>query len=112
MLWRTTRLCDSFVVDHLPQKNHLIVSESVLVYEAFLPVWYLSTRVYTLPVPQSSSRYTYPRVKVCRRFKLKARHTRHHSPAAACKPRSENWRKPKMSLIMPSTGSTVHFRKR
>ena len=34
-------------------------------------------------------------VKVCRRFTLKAIHTRHHSPAAAYKPRSEHWRKPK-----------------
>ena len=48
-------------------------------------------------------------VKRCRRFKLNAIHTRHHSPAAACKPRSENWRKPKMSSIMLSTGSTDIF---
>jgi hypothetical protein len=30
----------------------------------------------------------------------------------AVKPRSENWRKPRTSLIMPMTGSTVHLRKR
>ena len=29
----------------------MIVSESVLVYEAFLPVWHLSTIAYTLPRP-------------------------------------------------------------
>ena len=31
------------------QKNHMSVSESVLVREAFLPIWYLSTIAYTLP---------------------------------------------------------------
>ncbi len=51
-------------------------------------------------------------VKRGRRFKLKAIHTRHHAPPAAWKPRSEHWRKPRMALIMPSTGSTVHVRKR
>ncbi len=35
----------------LTQKNHLGVSESVLVREAFLPVWYLSTIAYGLPRP-------------------------------------------------------------
>ena len=47
----------------------------------------------------------------CSRFRLKARHTKHHSPAAAANPRSENWRKPRISLMMPMTGSTVHLRK-
>ena len=51
MLWRTTRLCDSSVVDHLPQQNHRSVSESVLVREALLAVWSLSTIVYPLPRP-------------------------------------------------------------
>ena len=51
MLSRTTGLCDSSVVNHLPQKNHMSVSESILVYEAFLAIWSLSTRVYTLPCP-------------------------------------------------------------
>jgi len=46
-------------------------------------------------------------VKVCRRFQLHARQTRHHAPAAAHKPRREKGRKPKISLIMPNTGSTV-----
>ena len=31
------------------QKNHMSVSESVLVREALLPIWYLSTIAYTLP---------------------------------------------------------------
>ncbi len=35
----------------LAQKNHLSVSESVLVREAFLPVWYLRTLAYPLPRP-------------------------------------------------------------
>ncbi len=46
------------------------------------------------------------------RFRLKAKHTKHHSPAAAAKPRKENWRKPSTSLMMPMTGSTVHLRRR
>jgi hypothetical protein len=33
----------------LTQKNHLSVSESILVREAFLPVWSLSTIAYALP---------------------------------------------------------------
>ena len=33
------------------QKNHMSVSESVRVREAFLPVWYLSTIAYRLPRP-------------------------------------------------------------
>jgi hypothetical protein len=33
------------------QKNHLSVSESVLVRKALLPVWYLSTIAYALPRP-------------------------------------------------------------
>ena len=33
------------------QTNHLSVSESVLVREAFLPVWYLSTIAYALLRP-------------------------------------------------------------
>jgi len=33
------------------QQNHLSVSESVLVREACLPVWYLSTIAYALPRP-------------------------------------------------------------
>src|SRR6266487_6061124 len=64
------------------------------------------------PVPHSSRRRPEPIVKVCRRFKLQALHTRHHAPAAAHKPRSEPWRKPTRSLIRPSTGSTGHVRKR
>jgi hypothetical protein len=51
-------------------------------------------------------------INVCRRFRLKAKHTNPHSPAAATRPRRENWRKPRTSLMMPMTGSTVHFRKR
>ena len=47
----------------------------------------------------------------CNRFKLYAKHTRHHSPATANMPRSENWRKPSVSLMMPMTGSTVDLRK-
>ncbi len=35
----------------LTQKNRLGVSESVLVCEAFLPVWSLSTIAYGLPRP-------------------------------------------------------------
>ncbi len=38
----------------LAQKNPVSVSESVRVREALLPVWYLSTIAYALPVPQSS----------------------------------------------------------
>src|SRR3990172_6575985 len=40
-----------------------------------------------------------------RRFRLKAKQTKHHSPVAALKPRNENCRNPKTSLIMPITGS-------
>jgi len=47
-----------------------------------------------------------------RRFRLKAKQTKHHSPVAALKPRNENCRNPKTSLIMPITGSTVHLRNR
>jgi len=36
------------------QKNHMSVSESVRVREAFLPVWYLSTIAYAWLVPHSS----------------------------------------------------------
>jgi len=35
----------------LSQTNHMSVSESVLVREAFLPVWSLSTIEYILPRP-------------------------------------------------------------
>src|SRR2546422_9388714 len=48
----------------------------------------------------------------CSRLSLTAKHTRHHSPAAAVKPRRENWRKPSTALMRPSTGSTVHVRQR
>src|SRR6266567_3365698 len=48
--------------------------------------------------------------KVWKRLRLKAKQTRHHSPAAASSPRKENWRKPSTSLMMPITGSTVHLR--
>ncbi len=81
-------------------KHHLSAFESVLVREACLSVGY------------RNSRHAYPMRKVCRRFTLKAIHTRHHAPAAAHKPRSEHGRKPQMSLIRPSTGSTVHVRQR
>jgi len=53
-----------------------------------------------------------PPVSTCRRFKLKAKHIRLHSPAVASKPRRENCRNPIVSLMIPITGSTVHFRKR
>ncbi len=56
------------------------------------------------------SRRTYPWSRVCNRESANARQTRHHSPAAAGSPRSENWRKPNISLMMPITGSTVHLR--
>src|SRR5713101_4149857 len=94
-------------------RKNLLVPQSSLIREALLVVGHLSACSYALLSSlMSCRRRTYPTLKVCRRFKLNAVHTRHHSPAAACKPRSENWRKPKMSLMMPSTGSTVHFRKR
>src|SRR5258708_2468508 len=48
--------------------------------------------------------------KVWKRLRLKAKQTKHHSPAAAWIPRKENWRKPSTSLMMPITGSTVHLR--
>ena len=44
----------------------------------------------------------------CLRFQ--ARQTSDHSPAAAPCPRKENWRKPRTSLMMPITGSTVDLR--
>src|SRR5438105_12174276 len=52
----------------------------------------------------------YAQDKVWKRLRLKAKQTRHHSPAAAESPRKENWRKPSTSLMMPITGSTVHLR--
>src|SRR5436189_6319280 len=52
----------------------------------------------------------YAQDKVGKRLRLKAKQTRHHSPAAAEIPRKENWRKPSISLMMPITGSTVHLR--
>src|SRR6266516_4539815 len=39
--------------------------------------------------------------KVWKRLRLKAKQTRHHSPAAAAVPRKENWRKPSTSLRIP-----------
>jgi hypothetical protein len=51
----------------------------------------------------------YAQDKVWKRLRLKAKQTRHHSPAAEI-PRKENWRKPSISLMMPITGSTVHLR--
>ena len=47
-----------------------------------------------------------------RSIKLKARQTRHHSPATAAKPRKENCRNPRISLMIPIMGSTVHLRNR
>src|SRR5579884_3717664 len=64
--------------------------------------------VWAEPVPGSetrSKRHASPAKRVCRRLRLKARQTRHHSPAAASTPRSENCRKPNTSLMMPMTGS-------
>ena len=55
---------------------------------------------------------SYPTVSRCSRFRSKAKHTKHHSPAAASSPRNENWRKPNTSFTIPITGSTVHFRSR
>jgi hypothetical protein len=55
------------------------------------------------PVPH------YAQDKVWNRLRLKAKQTKHHSPAAAV-PRKENWRKPRTSLMIPITGSTVHLR--
>ena len=52
----------------------------------------------------------YTQDKIWKRLRLKAKQTRHHSPAAACTPRKENWRKPSTSLMIPITGSTVHLR--
>ena len=52
----------------------------------------------------------YTQDKVWKRLRLKAKQTRHHSPAAAAVPRKENWRKPRTSLMIPITGSTVHLR--
>jgi hypothetical protein len=56
--------------------------------------------------------WAYPIIRTCSRLRLKARQTRHHSPAADANPRKENWRKPMTSLMMPMTGSTVHLRSR
>ena len=55
---------------------------------------------------------TYPISRRCKRFRSKAKHTKHHSPATANSPRSENWRKRSTSFTMPITGSTVHLRNR
>jgi hypothetical protein len=52
----------------------------------------------------------YAQDKVWKRLRLKAKQTRHHSPDAAVAPRKENWRKPRTSLMIPITGSTVHLR--
>jgi hypothetical protein len=106
MLWRIRRR-------PLTQKHHLSVSDSVLVREAFLPMWSLRTRAYTLPPASSSSRrHPEPMVKLGRRFTLPASHPRPPSPAAACKPRREPGRQPQRSVRMPSTGATVHVRQR
>src|SRR5437764_12103134 len=51
----------------------------------------------------------YAQDKLWKRLRLNAKQTRHHSPAAKL-PRKENWRKPRISLMMPITGSTVHLR--
>src|SRR5260221_14575223 len=55
---------------------------------------------------------SYAQDNVWKRLRLKAKQTRHHSPAAAAVPRKENWRKPRTSLMIPITGSTVHLRDR
>jgi hypothetical protein len=52
----------------------------------------------------------YAQDKVWKRLRLKAKQTRHHSPAAAVVPRNENWRKPSTSLMIPITGSTAYLR--
>ena len=52
----------------------------------------------------------YAQDTVWKRLRLNAKQTKHHSPATAKIPRKENWRKPSTSLMMPSTGSTVHLR--
>ena len=53
--------------------------------------------------------WCYMQDKIWKRLRLKAKQTRHHSPAAWT-PRKENWRKPSTSLMIPITGSTVHVR--
>ncbi len=50
------------------------------------------------------------RDRVCNRLQLNAKQTRHHSPAAAARPRSENCRNPNTSFMIPMTGSTVLLR--
>ena len=52
----------------------------------------------------------YAQDNVWKRLRLKAKQTKHHSPAAAAVPRKENWRKPSTSLMIPITGSTVYLR--
>src|SRR5260221_1253516 len=47
------------------------------------------------------SRSRYAQNKVWKRLRLKAKQTRHHSPATASSPRKENWRKSNTSLMMP-----------
>ena len=62
--------------------------------------------------PRAVAGRSYPIVRLCKRFRSKAKHTKHHSPPAAASPRSENCRKPSTSFTIPITGSTVHFRSR
>src|SRR5579884_4148779 len=52
----------------------------------------------------------YAQDNVWKRLRLNAKQIRHHLPATAASPRKGNWRKPSISLMMPSTGSTVHLR--
>ncbi len=69
-------------------------------------------RICPIHCAQPGTGRTYPIVRLCKRFRSKAKHTKHHSPLAAAAPRSENWRKPSTSLMLPITGSTVHLRSR
>src|SRR5918997_920958 len=57
-------------------------------------------------------RRSYPTDSTCSRFRLHAKQTRTHSPAAPATPLSENCLNPSTSLITPITGSTGHFRSR
>jgi len=72
-------------------------------------VWSLSTIAYTLPRPSEQQEAHISQGQGVQTLHVKGQHTRHHAPVAACKLRSEHWRKPQRSLRRPSTGATGHF---
>jgi hypothetical protein len=96
----------------LRHPNHIVGPECpssvpLTPYRVVQPAW-----ICLIQSAQPVAGRTYPMLRLCKRFRSKAKHTKHHSPPAAASPRSENWRKPSTSFTIPITGSTVHFRSR